>query len=55
MYAETDFLLALIKEDDWLSDRTEKIYRENKEEIWRSEYALIGLMMVAYREDKNVL
>lgn len=55
MYAETDFLLALIKGDDWLSERAEDIYDEKQDEIWTSEYALIELMMVAYREDRGVL
>jgi len=55
MYAETDFLLALIKGDDWLSERAEELYDENRDEVWTSEYALIELMMVAYREDRDVL
>ena len=33
MYVETDFILALLKEDDWLSDNAEKIYRENREDL----------------------
>lgn len=55
MYVETDFILALIKDDDWLSDRAEEIYRENSDELWTSEYTLIELMLIAYREDKNTL
>lgn len=55
MYVETDFVLALIKDDDWLSEKAEKIYRKNKKDLWTSEYTLLELMLVAYREDMNVL
>lgn len=55
MYAETDFLLALIKDDDWLSERAEEVYRKNTDAIWTSEYALVELMVVAYREEKDAL
>ncbi|WEL24015.1 type II toxin-antitoxin system VapC family toxin [Candidatus Nanohalovita haloferacivicina] len=55
MYVETDFILALLKEDDWLSDKAEQIYRENRKDLWTSEYTLLELMLVAYREDRNVL
>ena len=55
MYAETDFLLALIKGDDWLSERAEEIYEDHGDDIWTSEHALLELMLVAYREDRDVL
>jgi predicted nucleic acid-binding protein len=55
MYVETDFVLALIKDDDWLSENAEEIYRENRKDLWTSEYTLLELMLVAYREDRNVL
>ena len=55
MYVETDFILALLKDDDWLSDKAEQIYRENRKDLWTSEYTLLELMLVAYREDRNVL
>jgi len=55
VYAETDFLLALIKGDDWLSERAEEIYEGYSDEIWTSEHALLELMLVAYREDRDVL
>ena len=54
MYAEVDFLLALIKDDDWLGKSAERIYREHHDEFWTSHYALLELMLVAYREDRNV-
>ncbi|ELZ20961.1 type II toxin-antitoxin system VapC family toxin [Natrinema limicola] len=53
MYAETDFLLALIKDDDWLGDAAESIYREHRDELWTSQFTLIELLMVAYREERD--
>jgi len=53
MYAETDFLLALIKAEDWLGDRAETIYREHQDELWTSQFTLIELLVVAYRENRD--
>ncbi|OVE84266.1 type II toxin-antitoxin system VapC family toxin [Natronolimnobius baerhuensis] len=53
MYAETDFLLALIKDDDWLGEAAESAYREHRDELWTSQFTLIELLMVAYREERD--
>ncbi|MDF9746267.1 type II toxin-antitoxin system VapC family toxin [Natrinema salsiterrestre] len=53
MYAETDFLLALIKDDDWLGDAAESVYREHRDELWTSQFTLIELLLVAYREERD--
>ena len=53
MYVETDFLLALIKDEDWLGEAAESIYREQREELWTSQFTLIELLLVAYREDRD--
>ncbi|WP_423999695.1 PIN domain-containing protein [Haloarcula salina] len=53
MYAETDFLLALIKDEDWLGSAAESVYREHRDDLWTSQFTLIELLMVAYREDRN--
>ncbi|WP_049921146.1 PIN domain-containing protein [Halopiger djelfimassiliensis] len=53
MYAETDFLLALIKDEDWLGDAAETVYREHRDELWTSQFTLIELLMVAYREERD--
>ena len=50
MYADTDFLVALIKDDDWLTESAEKVYRENQGEIWTSRYGALELMLISYRE-----
>ncbi|WP_254863488.1 type II toxin-antitoxin system VapC family toxin [Halovivax gelatinilyticus] len=53
MYAETDFLLALIKDDDWLGNAAESVYRAHRDRLWTSQFTLIELMMVAYREGRD--
>ncbi|RDZ63938.1 hypothetical protein C5B90_12575 [Haloferax sp. Atlit-12N] len=53
MYAETDFLLALIKDEDWLGDAAEAVYRDHRDELWTSQFTLIELLMVAYREERD--
>lgn len=50
MYVETDFLLALIKEEDWLCEAAESVYQEHHNERWSSQFTLIELLLVAYRE-----
>ncbi len=53
MYVETDFLLALIKDDDWLGEAAETVYREHRDELWTSQFTLIELLLVAYREGRD--
>ena len=53
MYAETDFLLALIKDEDWLGEAAETVYREHEDALWTSQFTLIELLMVAYREERD--
>lgn len=51
MYADTDFLLALLEDDDWPGAAAETVYREHRDELWTSQFTLIELLLVAYRED----
>ena len=53
MYAETDFMLALVKADDWLGESAEAVYRAHRDELWTSQFTLIELLLVAYREDRD--
>jgi hypothetical protein len=53
MYAETDFLLALVKDEDWLGEAAETVYRDHRDELWMSQFTLIELLLVAYREDRD--
>jgi hypothetical protein len=54
-YAETDFVLALIKDDDWLQAAAERVYENRQDELWSERATLIELMLVSYREGWNVL
>lgn len=51
MYAETDLLLALVKDDDWLGEAAEAVYEEHRDELWTSRFTLLEMLLVAYRED----
>jgi hypothetical protein len=53
MYAETDFLLALVKDEDWLGDAAETVYHDHRDELWTSQFTLIELLLVAYRENRD--
>jgi len=53
MCVETDFLVALIKDEDWLSTDAETLYRDRKDELWTSRFTLIELLLVAYREGRD--
>ena len=53
MYAEVDFLLALIKDDDWLGEAAEEVYQKHRDDLWTSQFTLIELLLVAYREDRD--
>jgi len=53
MYVETDFLLALIKDEDWLGEAAETVYRAHQKELWTSQFTLIELLVVAYRENRD--
>ena len=53
MYAETDFLLALIKDEDWLGEAAETVYENHEDELWTSQFTLIELLMIAYRENRD--
>jgi len=50
MYAETDFVLALAKEKDWLKKNALRIYEKHREEIWTSTLTLIELLLYSHRE-----
>ena len=53
MYAETDFLLALIKDEDWLGEAAETVFHDHRSELWTSQFTLTELLLVAYREDRD--
>ena len=53
MYVDVDFLLALIKDDDWLGAAAEEVYTEHEGDLWTSRLALVELLVVAYRRDRD--
>jgi predicted nucleic acid-binding protein len=53
MYVETDFLLALVKDEDWLGDAAETVYRAHRDELWTSQFTLVELFLIAYREGRD--
>lgn len=53
MYAETDFYLALLKEDDWLKENATNILNKYKQEIWTSQITTQELTLYAYKYKKD--
>jgi len=51
IYADVDFILALVKKEDWLKKKAEKIYDKYKGEIFISSITLIELMLIAKKID----
>lgn len=47
VYADTDFFVALVKDDDWLQENAVKILEENKDEIETSLPTFIELCLLA--------
>ena len=55
MFADTDFILALIKDSDWLKKNAIKILKNNKDRITTSISVMIELAIVCNRLKINVL
>ena len=53
MYADLDFFLALLKDEDWLKSKAEEIYKNSNKEIWTSTLTLQELILYAVREKHN--
>lgn len=49
MYADTDFFLALVKDDDWLQERAATIALENDGDIYTSRATLLELLVISDR------
>ncbi|ACV11165.1 PilT protein domain protein [Halorhabdus utahensis DSM 12940] len=49
IYADTDFFIALVKDDDWLQERAVSIARENDGQIYTSRATLLELLMISDR------
>ena len=55
MFADTDFLLALIKDSDWLKEKALKILKEHKAKINTSVSVMIELALICKRFKIDVL
>ena len=53
MYAETDFYLALLKDDDWLKKNALRIYDQYKYEIWTSQMTIQELLLYTNKYKKD--
>jgi predicted nucleic acid-binding protein len=51
VYVDTDFFVALVKEDDWLQENAENILEEHKTEIETSLPTFIELCLLAEDHD----
>ena len=49
MFADTDFLLALVKESDWLKEKAEEILSLNKEHITTSISVMLEVAIICRR------
>jgi len=49
IYADTDFFIALVKDDDWLQERAATIASEHAGEIYTSRATLLELLMISDR------
>lgn len=49
MYADTDFFIALVKDDDWLQGRARALTEEHGEEIYTSRATLLELLLISDR------
>ncbi|MFW6048501.1 MAG: type II toxin-antitoxin system VapC family toxin [Candidatus Natronoplasma sp.] len=53
-YADTDFFLALIKEEDWLKSHAKKVLDEYEGGIWTSIVTVLEISLLCKREDIDI-
>lgn len=51
IYADTDFFIALVKDDDWLGKRAAAFAVEHAGELYTSRMTLLELLMISDRFD----
>ena len=49
IYADTDFFIALVKDDDWLQQRATTIATEYEGDIYTSRATLLEILMISDR------
>ena len=55
MFADTDFILALIKDSDWLKEKATRILNENNGDISTSVSVMIEIALIFKRLNINAL
>lgn len=53
IYADTDFFIALVKDDDWLQERAGAIAMDHEGDIYTSRATLLELLMISDRFEFN--
>jgi predicted nucleic acid-binding protein len=53
-YADTDFFVALIGENDRLRKRAEELYNKHKGKIWTSVVTVLEIVLVAKRRGASI-
>ncbi|UWG50772.1 PIN domain containing protein [Halalkaliarchaeum sp. AArc-CO] len=48
-YVETDYLLALVKDSDWLKNRAEKVLKE--QDVVTSTYSYLEVLLISERHE----
>ncbi|MDZ7850750.1 MAG: PIN domain-containing protein [Halodesulfurarchaeum sp.] len=51
IYADTDFFIALVKDDDWLQGQATDLARKHENEIYTSRATLLELLVISDRFD----
>lgn len=54
LYADTDFFLALIKEEDWLKSDAKKVLEEHEGNIWTSITTVLEISLLCKREGIDI-
>jgi len=53
-YADTDFFLALVNEEDWLKSDARKVLEEYEGDIWTSIVTVLEISLLCKREDIDI-
>lgn len=54
MYVETDFLVALLKDEDWLGESVEDTLRDDDIDVYTSLLSYLELLLSAYTPDTGI-
>ena len=49
-YADSDFLLALLKPSDWLKENAEEIFKKHEGKVFTSETAVVEILWFSRKE-----